>query len=79
MTNQGPSRSNQHRDVQFKMSQSLIDDLDEVAFEASTPKNRVTRSDVLREAARDYVEQYREDPSVLDPATRGSLGEDAES
>lgn len=68
-----PDRSNQHSKIEFQASEELADDLDRVAFEQSSPKNRVTRSDILREAARDYVEKHDEDPDQLSPKDRGSL------
>jgi len=68
-----PDPSNKHEKVEFKAPESLRDSLDRVAYEQSSPGNTISRSDVLREAARDYVRKHDREPSNLHPRERGSL------
>jgi len=50
--------------------------LNEIAHEQSEPSDRVTASDVVREAIQDYVERYADDPAACDPRRRGCIGPD---
>jgi metal-responsive CopG/Arc/MetJ family transcriptional regulator len=68
-----PNPSNQLDKVEFQIPKTEIRELDKIALELSTPENRVTRSDVLREAARAYKHRYREDPDACSPTERGRL------
>lgn len=71
-----PNPSTQHEKVEFQASKALRKELDRVAYEQSSPEETVTRSDVLREAARHYVDLHDDDPGQLSPMSRGSLREE---
>jgi metal-responsive CopG/Arc/MetJ family transcriptional regulator len=68
-----PNPSTQHGKLEFKAPKALRDELDRVAYEQSEPGNTVSRSDVLREAARRYVVMHDEDPAQISPKSRGAL------
>jgi predicted DNA-binding protein len=48
--------------------------LNEIAWQESEPSDRVTASDVVREAIEDYVDKYESDPEACDPQERGCIG-----
>jgi hypothetical protein len=52
--------------------------LNQIAFQESTPNDRVTASDVVREAVRDYIKRYQTDPEKCAPGERGCLETDEE-
>jgi predicted transcriptional regulator len=47
--------------------------LEEIAVEQTEVSNRVTKSDVIREAINDYLDKYQSSPEDCDPVERGSL------
>jgi hypothetical protein len=49
-------------------------ELNRIAHELSEPGDQVTPSDLIREAAELYVEQFNTDPSGCDPRERGGYG-----
>jgi hypothetical protein len=63
--------------VTVKISDAKKHRLNEIAFEQSAPGERVTASDVVREAINDYLDRY--DPEKMDPHQRGSLRNGSEA
>lgn len=47
--------------------------LNEIAYEKSSPQEDVDTSDVAREALRDYIEKYEQDPEACAPLERGGI------
>lgn len=74
-----PNPSSKYEKIEFRGPESLRDGLDRVAYEQSSPGNTVNRSDVLREAAREYIRKHDRNPGELHPDERGSLDADFES
>jgi len=60
---------------QVRISESLIDEVDRVAFELSTPSEKVSRSDVIRAGFRDYSRKHSSTLEDCDPWERGEPGE----
>lgn len=48
------------------LDEDLKADLDEIAHERSSPGDRVSRSAIIQEAAREYVDRHRSDVSEGD-------------
>lgn len=46
-------------EIGFRASKELIHALDEIALERSEPGDRVTRSDVAREAVSEFIERNK--------------------
>lgn len=67
-----PNPTTTHDKVEFQLPESEKEKLDEIAYELSSPQERVTRSDVLREAVRDYTDRFDADED-LSPRERGQL------
>jgi len=44
--------------LSVKVPKSMLDRVDEIAFAESSPKNRVSRSDVARFAIADYINAH---------------------
>jgi len=59
--------------VSADIPDSLKMRLNEISIELSEPGERVNISDLLREAIRDYVENYDENPEKCQPLERGAL------
>ena len=53
--------------------------INQIAYELSEPGNNVTASDVLREAARDYMDKFDAQPDDCCPGDRGRLENGAEA
>jgi len=70
-----PNPTTQHEKVEFKGSKALKDELDRVAYEQSEPGDTLTRSDVLRAAARKYIDLHDADPEQVVPSSEGSLSD----
>lgn len=73
-----PNPSSKYKKIEFRGPKSLRDGLDRVAYEQSAPGDTVNRSDVLREAAREYIRKHDRNPGKLHPGERGSLDPDFE-
>jgi len=46
-------------DIRTRISEETGRELDELAIERSEPDNRVTRSDLVRDAIDEYLQRYR--------------------
>jgi len=66
--------SGQFEQVQVRVSKDLIDEIDVLAYECSSPGEKVGRSNVVRAAFRDY---YRKHRSTLEDCEPGDRGEPA--
>ena len=60
-----------HTTVRLNERQSFR--LEEIAVSKIEAGNRVTKSDVIREAINDYIEKFENSPQDCDPIERGSL------
>lgn len=47
--------------------------LNEVAYEQSTPNERVDTAEIVREAIQDYLQKYESDPESCAPLERGGI------
>jgi predicted DNA-binding protein len=47
--------------------------LNEIAYEQSSPNDRVTAAEIVRESIKDYVEKYEDRPESCAPLERGSI------
>lgn len=55
-----------------RVPESLIEEYDRAAFEASTPADRVTRSDLVRQALREFLDELEDgDDGDGEIVTRG--------
>jgi metal-responsive CopG/Arc/MetJ family transcriptional regulator len=52
---------------EFRVSKTLLEELDRIAYELSDPgpENTVTRADVLREATAKFVEEFDAETETL--------------
>lgn len=69
----GPDPTTEHVKVEFRLPKIERDELDKIAYEESEPGDRVSRSDVLREASRQLIESYENDENGVDPQENGNL------
>lgn len=68
------SESVETKQSSIRVPESLKGDLEELAYAKSGPDRKVRVSEVIRAAARDYIEKHEENLRVCDPESRGGLG-----
>jgi metal-responsive CopG/Arc/MetJ family transcriptional regulator len=61
----------ERHDTYFRVPEELMERVEEIVYEKSGPDTDVTKADVVREAARDYIKKFEENLRVCDPAERG--------
>lgn len=59
--------------VTVAVSDSMKSSLNDIAYELSEPGDRVTSSEVVREAIADYVEKFETQPADCCPRQRGDI------
>lgn len=59
--------------VSVMVSDRVKQRLNRIAYEKSSPQEDVDTSDVVREALRDYVEKFEQQPEACDPLERGCI------
>ena len=69
--------SSQQTDTRSRVSVMVSDRtkarLNEIAYEQSTPNDRVTAAEIVRESIKDYVEKFESRPQECEPLERGSI------
>jgi predicted DNA-binding protein len=61
----------ERHDTYFRVPEELMERVEEIVYEKGGPETDVSKADVVREAARDYIEKFEENLRVCDPAERG--------
>lgn len=61
----------ERHDTFFRVPEELMERVEEIVYEKSGPDTDVTKADVVREAARDYIKKFEENLRVCNPAGRG--------
>jgi len=61
--------------VQVRVSEDLIEQIDVLAYECSSPGEKVDRSEVVRAGFRDYYRKHRSNLKDCEPWERGEPGE----